>query len=338
MSIEVISMRIGRVAVVLGCVVGVCLSAALADSKVKTEWIDLFNGKDLSGWKPKGEGKWFVKDGILIGTQNEKGQPGDLMTRLQYDDFELEIEFKVVWPANSGIWFRMPPDKYGYQFDILDYPEAKTGSIWANGFKTKVTDEKHLKKDDWNTAYIRCKGDHIVAKLNGQMVADFRDKTHAKGTIGLQTHAGDAYKTMQIMVRRARLRRLGAGGKYPWLSEATNEYCNVCHVDFAGEELSVSHLKEKITCTKCHGESVEHMQDEQGMTRADIKFGRAEVDKYCKTCHGDHKHPEKVKAFRTEWTGKTRPNGRPITHKSICTDCHGKHVVLKQTKRLGPAG
>ena len=54
--------------------------------------------------------------------------------------------FGIIGPANSGIWFRMPPDKYGYQFDILDYPEAKTGSIWVNGFKTKVTDEKYLKK------------------------------------------------------------------------------------------------------------------------------------------------------------------------------------------------
>ncbi len=327
-----------RVCIALGCLGVAWMSIASGETGKASDWIDLFNGKDLSGWKPVGDGKWTVKDGILIGTQDEQGRPGDLMTRVQYDDFELEVEFKVVWPANSGIWFRRAPGKMGCQFDILDYPDAKTGSIWSNGFKSKVPDEKHLKKNDWNKAVIRCESDHISATLNGHKVADFRDKSFMRGAIGLQTHAGDEYKKMQIMARRVRLRRLGKGGKYPWLTKATNEHCNVCHVDLAGEELVTTHLKHEVTCAKCHGESVQHIQDEQGMTRADIKFGRAEVEKFCKTCHGDHKHPDKVAAFRTKWLGKTRPNGRPITHRSICTDCHGKHVVLKQTRRSGPAG
>jgi hypothetical protein len=329
-----------RVGIVWLCVIAVGLSVALAEADKKADdWINLFNGKDLTGWKPEGpRGKWAVVDGVIVGTQDEQGRPGDLMTRAQYKDFELEIEFKVVWPANSGIWFRKAPGKMGCQFDILDYPDAKTGSIWSNGFKSKVLDEKHLKKNDWNTACIRCEGDHIIGKLNGQKVADFKDNSFTRGAIGIQTHAGDDYKNMKIMVRRARLRRLGEGGKYPRLKTASNDYCNVCHVDMSGEELTVSHLKHEITCTKCHGDSVEHMQDEQGMTRADVKFGRAEVDKFCKTCHGKHEHPDKVAAFQKEWLGKTRPNGRPITEQSICTDCHGKHVVLKQTKRVGPAG
>ncbi len=322
-----------RLGVGVACVAGLMLAGSSAETGKSDGWIDLFNGKSLSGWKVVGNGTWTVEDGILIGTQNDKGEPGDLMTRLQYSDFELEVEFKVVWPANSGIWFRMPPGKRGYQYDILNYPEAKTGSIWAEGFKTTVKHEEHLNKNDWNTATIRCVGDHILATLNGHKVADFHDKTHAKGHIGLQTHAGDPYKNMKIMVRRVRLKRLGKGGQYPWLPKATNEYCNVCHVDFVKEELSVVHLKNDMACSACHGPSVEHMHDEQGMTRADIKFGRAEVDKFCKSCHGEHKNPDKVAAFRETWQGKTRPNGRAITAGSICTDCHGRHVVLKQTQR-----
>ncbi len=329
--------RVGMGLCVIG-VVGASWAVAAAASD-KDGWIDLFNGKDLSGWKKVGPGgKWVVQDGILIGTQDENGKPGDLMTRLRYKDFELRVEFKVVWPANSGIWFRMPDDKYGLQFDILDYPEAKTGSVWCDGFKNKVPDEKHLNKNGWNTAYIRCQGDHIVAKLNDHKVADFHDTTRPEGRIGLQTHAGDQYKNMKIMFRKVQLRKLGGSASMPWAQKPSNDYCNVCHVDFTGEELSMQHLKHGIPCAKCHGPSVEHMQDEQGMTRADIKFGRAEVEPFCKTCHGPHKHPEKVAAFRKKWYGKTRPNGRPVVAGSICTDCHGKHTVLKQTKRPGPAG
>ncbi len=332
-----------RVGIVLAGAAAIWLSAASGESDKQGGWIDLFNGKDLSGWKPTGHGKWFVKDGIVIGTQDEQGRPGDLMTRMQYEDFELEVEFKVVWPANSGIWFRKAPGKMGCQFDILcdevHYPQAKTGSIWSNGFKSTVPDEKHLKKNDWNTAYIRCQGDHIVAKLNGHPVADFRDKSFGRGAIGLQTHAGEAFKNMKIMARRVRLRKLGAEAKYPWLNQTSNDDCKVCHIDFANEKLSVTHLEHKISCAKCHGPSVEHMHDEQGMTEADIKYGRSEVKPFCRTCHGEHKHPEKVAAFRKEWEGKTRPNGRSVTAGSVCTDCHGKHVVLKETRRVtAPAG
>ena len=81
------------------------LNAGAADSK---NWISLFNGKDLEGWKHEGTGIFKVEDGCLIGTQTD-GKGGKLYTTREFDNFECRFTYKVKWPANSGIWFR---DKY----------------------------------------------------------------------------------------------------------------------------------------------------------------------------------------------------------------------------------
>ena len=111
---------------------------------------------------------------------------------------------------------------------------------------------------------------------------------------------------------------------------SNNSQCLVCHGDLKTEILATVHLDKGITCAKCHGPSVHHMQDEMLMTKPDILFGRAQVDNMCRDCHAEHKNPEAVEQFRQKWLGRTRPNGRTITAQSICTDCHGTHNIVKQ--------
>ncbi len=203
-------------------------AVALAQAKPApppSEWTALFNGKDLAGWKKTGGAKWFVEEGVLIGQQDSE-KAGDLLTEKEYADFDLIVIFRVVWPANSGIWFRKPAGKLGLQFDILalqDYKVA-TGSVYGSlpvpdkptapdakpaprgGFLSKNVDESMLKKDDWNEAQITAKGSHIIAKLNGKLVGEFDDAQYATGAIGFQVHAGDRYRNMKIMIKEAKLK------------------------------------------------------------------------------------------------------------------------------------
>ena len=117
-----------------------------------------------------------------------------------------------------------------------------------------------------------------------------------------------------------------------------NELCYTCHLGLKGEEITAKHIAHNITCAICHGPSVEHMHDEMQLTRPDILHGRGEVARMCSACHAGHKNPNKVEAFRAEWLGKTRPNGRVITETSICTDCHGSHnYITKQTASAASA-
>ena len=43
----------------------------------------------------------------------------------------------------------------------------------------------------------------------------------------------------------------------------------------------------------------------------------------------DHKDHEAVTAFQKKWLHRIRPNGRFITMKAVCTDCHGTHNIVK---------
>ena len=118
-----------------------------------------------------------------------------------------------------------------------------------------------------------------------------------------------------------------------------NALCTVCHLDLLDEELTGTHLAEAIPCTECHGPSTDHMHDEMLMTKPDRLFGRREVDPMCAGCHEETIHHDQaaVDAFRKEWLGRTRPNGRVITADSICTDCHGTHNIVKEG-RAGKGG
>ncbi len=126
-----------------------------------------------------------------------------------------------------------------------------------------------------------------------------------------------------------------------------NSKCYVCHSDLKTEELTTSHLDMDVTCDQCHGLSTEHMHDEMLMTKPDLLFGRAEVNKMCSnpSCHkpggersvyglADH-DPVAVEAFFEKWRGRIRPNGRAVTHDSVCTDCHGTHNITKPINTSG---
>jgi hypothetical protein len=122
-----------------------------------------------------------------------------------------------------------------------------------------------------------------------------------------------------------------------------NSKCYVCHASLKTEDITTIHVDMDITCDQCHGSSVEHMHDEMLMTKPDLLFGRAEVEKMCSNpiCHkpgddrrvygrADHKDHEAVKAFQKKWLHRIRPNGRFITSKAVCTDCHGTHNIVKE--------
>ena len=93
-----------------------------------------------------------------------------------------------------------------------------------------------------------------------------------------------------------------------------NAACYVCHMTFVQEDLSKTHLREKVPCTRCHGISAGHANDEDiGATKPDITFKHDQVDSMCLKCH--HRHD-----ISAEMTAKYKSH-------PICTDCHGSHRI-----------
>ena len=79
--------------------------AAAEEEKAEDGWVQLFNGKDLTGWKthPDDKAKWEVVDGTLVGS----GPSGHLFSeRGDYENFHFRIEAKINDKGNSGQYFR----------------------------------------------------------------------------------------------------------------------------------------------------------------------------------------------------------------------------------------
>jgi hypothetical protein len=157
----------------------------------------IFNGKDLSGWKAPAENKWWtVKDGILIGENDEKKAGNIIETEKQYSDVVIESEVKWSGEIDSGIFLRKSKS-WQCQIGVSrSLKKDMTCSIYVpkGGYVVKADPEKIdklIKKDDWNKFRIEAKGDHFKIWLNGESVIDTDLAGYNEpGPVGLQIHPG----------------------------------------------------------------------------------------------------------------------------------------------------
>lgn len=139
--------------------------------KANPKWgqpIQLFNGKDLTGWKlrfEKGKGCWSVEDGAMT---NSAGCV-DIITEQKFTDFKLALEFKLVERSNSGVYLR---GRYEVQIeDNYGKPPESHGIGGLYGFLTpKVNASK--KAGEWQKYEITLIGRQLTVALNDQTVID----------------------------------------------------------------------------------------------------------------------------------------------------------------------
>ena len=166
--------------------------------------IQLFNGKDLKGWKVLGgKAKYEVKNGEIVGTTVPNEPNSFLATEENYGDFILTLEFKNDGGINSGIQFRSEskPDYqdgrvHGYQLEIDPSPRAWTGGIydearrlWLYPLEYNPEAKKALKPKEWNTVRIECIGNTLRIFINEIPTAHVVDDMTPKGFIALQVHS-----------------------------------------------------------------------------------------------------------------------------------------------------
>jgi hypothetical protein len=169
-------------------------------------WSNLFNGKDLKGWKQLGgSAKYEVSKGEIIGTTVPNQPNSFLVTESDYGDFILELEFKLDDEMNSGIQFRSAskPDYqngrvHGYQMEIDPSSRAWTGGIYDEGRRDWLYTMEYnpeaknaYKKDAWNLARIECSGNTLRTWVNGIATGNVEDDISPKGFIALQVHSID---------------------------------------------------------------------------------------------------------------------------------------------------
>lgn len=177
----------------------VCLLASLAAEPQPQDqgYQPLFNGKDLSGWRPVNTKDNFeVKNGIL---RMGKGQ-GWLASDKEYADFDLRVRYRFVTPgADSGIFIRssLKGDnwtEHGYQIQNMD--DQTLGAVVGMG--AEVLEAEHFPKlvsrlkrpsGEWMELRIVARGAGVSVFLNGEPVAN-ADVKIPSGHIGLQAEGG----------------------------------------------------------------------------------------------------------------------------------------------------
>ncbi len=166
--------------------------------------INLFNGKDLTGWTINGTEKWYVDSSHeLVCESGPDKQYGYLSTNKQFKNFVLTLEFKQEANGNSGVFFRSSIEGVkisGWQVEVAPM-NLHTGGIYESYgrgwlIQPKPDDEAQLKQGEWNTMKIKVLNDEVTTWLNDHQMVYFKDEKIGKGEgfIALQIHNGGGIK------------------------------------------------------------------------------------------------------------------------------------------------
>ena len=129
--------------------------------------IQLFNGKDLTGWKMSKPGppEWTVQNGTLV----TPGNGPEIVSDAKFQDFKLHVEFNCGKNSNSGVYLR---GRYEVQVETeseAEPPSHHTGGVY--GFLAP-TPEQPRTPDTWQTFDITLIGRRVTVVLNGKTVID----------------------------------------------------------------------------------------------------------------------------------------------------------------------
>ncbi|MEO0447050.1 MAG: DUF1080 domain-containing protein [Verrucomicrobiota bacterium] len=161
-------------------------------SEQEAEWVSLFDGKTLKGWRgyncAEMEGVWVVEDGTLHLAGQAEGSPYvNIITEAVYDDFELHFEWKVEEGTNSGVMFHVgegPKQPYltGPEYQVLDNDGFRNGKGFPVGDSEHsashygiepATSDETKPIGEWNQGRILVKGNHVEYWLNGVKTTEY---------------------------------------------------------------------------------------------------------------------------------------------------------------------
>jgi hypothetical protein len=170
----------------------------------------LFNGKNVAGWhmsRTSHQGTtphFFVRQGVLFGTQHPFGQGGILLTNKKYKNFELYVEVKLDSFCNSGIFLRSTESGQAYQIELAE--PGGTGDLLGERLAVSkpatATERASVwKPNDWNVFRIRMEGavPKLTLWINGKQMWTVTEPQNdfiagaTEGFIGLQVHWSAPY-------------------------------------------------------------------------------------------------------------------------------------------------
>lgn len=186
----------------------VSLSFASSVNAEEGEWIQLFNGENLDGWKLSENGKIVAKDGQIV----ISGPRSHLFyTARDFKDFVFETEVKTTPGSNSGIYFHTAYQEEGWptqghevQVNITHRDPVKSGSLYG---RVKLFDVP-AKDNEWYRCRITVKGKTVRVEINDQVRYEYVQPDQvteqpmiSKGLFALQAHDPESvvyYRNLRV--------------------------------------------------------------------------------------------------------------------------------------------
>ncbi|QGY42234.1 DUF1080 domain-containing protein [Maribellus comscasis] len=194
------------------------------EQKTDEEWEMLFDGKSIAKWEKFSGGEvtgWKIIDGELHNSGVGSDHGGDIITKKEYENFELFVEWKVSPQSNSGIFYHVQKGvtekiyESGPEYQLIDgkgWPtKIADNQYTASNYSMQAPEGAEVKPvEEWNTTRIVVQNPHVEHWLNGKKVVEYelwsdewkaqkaagkwKDAEHygmaKKGHIGLQDHGG----------------------------------------------------------------------------------------------------------------------------------------------------
>jgi hypothetical protein len=154
------------------------------------EWVSLFDGKSLSGWKVGDNASTFsIEDGSIVahGPTAHLFYDGNVKQH-NFKNFEFKADVMTMPGSNSGIYFHTtyqesswPKKGYEVQVNNSHSDWRRTGSLYG----IQDVKEVFVKDNEWFTEYIKVEGKRVIVKLNDKTVVDYTEPD------GVKRNAGD---------------------------------------------------------------------------------------------------------------------------------------------------
>ncbi len=187
-------------------------------------FVQMFNGKDLTGWQTTGN--WLVKEGNIITLEPRKGEWGwqryndYLATTRKYKDFVIDLEFKYNEKGNSGVFLRIGDlenhVESGFEVQILDThgkPDQELTHHDGGGVIRTQAPSKNVIKPagEWNHYNITVNGSQLTVILNGETINEIDLANSAMKDRPLEGYISFQDEGKPIWYRNVRIKELNTG-------------------------------------------------------------------------------------------------------------------------------
>lgn len=215
--------RLAALAFAVVCCSLIAPVGAQEQNKPPEGFVDLFNGRDFSGWAGAVE-NYEIRDGAIV---CKPGKGGTIYTRDEFDNFVVRLEFKLPPGGNNGLAIRYPGSgDTAYvgmcELQVLDsehpqYAKLDPRQYHGSAYGMVPAKRGYLRPTgQWNSQEVTVTGSRIKVELNDNVILDadlsqvkeFMHNSPHPGKDRTTGHFGFAGHSDPVEFRNVRIKRL----------------------------------------------------------------------------------------------------------------------------------